>query len=243
MKAIILAAGRGSRMNSATDHQPKCFSKLHGKRLIEWQLEALQQAGIDDITIVRGYLAEAFQYCCKYIENPRWQETNMFRSLYTARDVLLSSTCIVSYSDIIYSSNSVRRLLESVDDIAMTYDPNWLSLWSLRFSDPLSDAETFKINTLGYVTEIGSRPQVVEEIQGQYMGLCRFTSMGWRIVEKSLSKFSEQDVDIMDMTGLFRHLILSGIKIKGIKIHEPWYEVDSLADLEKYHRIDRNALL
>ena len=58
MKAIILAAGRGSRMKSLTDEQPKCLIELRGKTLLEWQLGALREAGIAEIGIVTGYKRE-----------------------------------------------------------------------------------------------------------------------------------------------------------------------------------------
>lgn len=242
MKAIILAAGRGSRMQGMTERQPKCFVELHGKRLIEWQIDAFRQAGIDEIFIVCGYLSEVFHYPCHYFENVRWQETNMVRSLETAREILMSSNCIVSYSDIVYSSRSIQCLLDRVEDIAITYDPNWLKLWTLRFEDPLSDAETFKIDTLGYLTEIGNRPQTISEIEGQYMGLCRFSPSGWRIVDRFLSDLSTPQVDKMDMTHLFKTLIKLGVKIKGVPINEPWYEIDSVSDLEKYNVIQNDYL-
>ena len=52
MKAIILAAGRGSRMKLLTDEIPKCLVKLRGKSLLDWQLSALRAAGITDIALV-----------------------------------------------------------------------------------------------------------------------------------------------------------------------------------------------
>ena len=58
MKAIILAAGRGSRMQNLTQKQPKCLVNLRGKALLDWQLEALRAAGISEIAIVTGYKRE-----------------------------------------------------------------------------------------------------------------------------------------------------------------------------------------
>ncbi|MFZ9450262.1 MAG: NTP transferase domain-containing protein, partial [Alphaproteobacteria bacterium] len=58
MRAIILAAGRGSRMRQLTDERPKCLVPLRGRPLLEWQLEALRGAGIREIGIVTGYRRE-----------------------------------------------------------------------------------------------------------------------------------------------------------------------------------------
>ena len=55
MKAIILAAGRGSRMGAFTKDKHKCLLKVEGKRLIDWQIEALINCGLKDIGIVTGY--------------------------------------------------------------------------------------------------------------------------------------------------------------------------------------------
>ena len=59
MKAIILAAGRGSRLGGLSDDNPKCFNEVGGKKLLEWQIAALNSSGIKDIVIVTGYKSKA----------------------------------------------------------------------------------------------------------------------------------------------------------------------------------------
>lgn len=58
MKAIILAAGQGTRLRPLTDHKPKCLVELAGKPMLEHQLTTLRGAGINEIHIVAGYCAE-----------------------------------------------------------------------------------------------------------------------------------------------------------------------------------------
>lgn len=234
MKAIILAAGRGSRMQSLTADQPKCFTEIHGKKLIEWQMDALKNSGIKNIGIVRGYLANSFNFDVAYFDNARWSETNMLMSLVMAKDWLISDTCIISYSDIVYSSKTVERLVTGGGDISITYDPSWLKLWSLRFDDPLSDAETFKLNGNSELIEIGGRAQSVEEIEGQFMGLLKFTPKGWSIIENYLNTLTQEACDKMDMTKLLKGLLSRGESISAIRIEEPWYEVDNEKDLSEY---------
>jgi N-acetyl-alpha-D-muramate 1-phosphate uridylyltransferase len=60
MKALILAAGRGERMRPLTDHTPKPLIEVRGKRLIEWHLEALAQAGVRDVVVNTAWLEEQF---------------------------------------------------------------------------------------------------------------------------------------------------------------------------------------
>lgn len=82
MKAIILAAGRGSRMGGLTDTQPKGLVSLRGKPLLEWQLASLRAAGIHEIALVTGYRHEALSpYGLPMFHNPDWRRTNMVTSL------------------------------------------------------------------------------------------------------------------------------------------------------------------
>ena len=236
MKAIILAAGRGSRMGDLTARLPKCRTVLHGKELIQWQLDSLRGGGVGEIAIVRGYLAETFDFNLTYFENKRWAETNMIMSLIAAKDWLDSGTCITSYSDIVYSVDAVNVLKKASGDIVITYDPNWEGLWSMRFEDPLSDAETFKLEG-DKVVEIGNQASSTTDIEGQYMGLVKFTPSGWRYVWDYLSQFNQAEKDSMDMTMLLKGLIASGIKVQAKPINDRWFEVDSCVDLELYSRL------
>ncbi len=212
-------------MKGLTEKQPKCRAVLHGKQLIEWQLEALERSGIVDISVVRGYLADNFQYPLKYFENSRWAETNMVVSLMAACEWLEGDTCIVSYSDIVYRPECIRILANSDADIAVAYDPNWERLWGMRFEDPLSDAETFRLDG-DNVIEIGGKTMRIEDIQGQYLGLLRFTPKGWGTVSKYICEQPPEVNDQLDMTGLLRALIDQGVTITGVPIESNWYEVD-----------------
>jgi len=236
MKAIILAAGRGSRMKKYTDDRPKCLVELHGKPLLDWQLDALRDAGIDEIAIVTGYKRELLTgRGLVEFYNSRWAETNMVSSLACAQDWLLREPCIVSYSDIFYEASAVRSLMNSQARLAVTYDPHWQKLWERRFADPLLDAETFRINTDHTLAEIGNKPKSVEEVEGQYMGLLRFTPDGWAEVLRIRAGLASSVCDKMHMTGTLQRVIESGrIGIEAISYESAWGEVDSADDLMAY---------
>mgnify|MGYP003993207777 FL=1 len=73
MKAIILAAGRGSRMGGLTEELPKCLVQLHGKTLLEWQIAALRRGGVEEIAIVTGYRRKQLaKYGLVEFYNERW---------------------------------------------------------------------------------------------------------------------------------------------------------------------------
>ncbi len=233
MKAIILAAGRGSRMKDLTDDQPKCLVEVQGKALLDWQLDAINGAGITDIAIVSGYKRELLaDRGIVEFHNPRWADTNMVSSLACAQEWLKVGPCIVSYSDIFYTAAAVSALMSSDSDIAITYDPNWLELWKDRFADPLDDAETFKVDEDGFLTEVGNKPKIVTEIEGQYMGLLRFSPKGWAEVERVCAGLSKAERDRIHMTGTIQRVIEFGqTQIEALPYLGKWGEVDSENDL------------
>lgn len=236
MKAIILAAGRGSRMRNLTDERPKCLVELRGKTLLDWQLEALRATGIADIAIVTGYKRELLaNRGLVEFHNARWAETNMVSSLACAQAWLQAGPCIVSYSDIFYGPLAVQSLMTSIASLAVTYDPNWLVHWTKRFDDPLLDAETFRMTPEHVLTEIGNKPKTVDEVQGQYMGLLRFTPDGWAEVLRIRAGLTSEQCDKMHMTGTLQRVIEAHrICIEAVPYHGGWGEIDSKEDMDVY---------
>jgi choline kinase len=236
MKAIILAAGRGSRMKALTDEQPKCFTEVRGKRLIDWQIDALRASGVLEIGIVTGYRRESFEeFGCQLFYNDRWESTQMVQSLRCASDWLNGGDCVVSYSDIFYSPAGVLSLIECMADIAITYDANWLQVWSRRFANPLDDAETFRFDSAMKLTEIGGRPDNVDQVMGQYMGLLKFTPSGWRLSMDEFSQLTALEQDRIHMTGLLGLIIARKPgSVEVVAYADEWGEVDSQEDLEAY---------
>lgn len=237
MKAIILAAGRGTRMAHLTEDQPKCLVELRGRALFDWQIESLRGAGISDIAVVTGYRREllATRGLTEF-HNPRWAETNMVSSLACAESWLTTGPCVVSYSDIFYEPGPVRSLIESSAALAVTYDPNWLQLWEERFGDPLLDAETFRLAPDGVtLVNIGQKPKTVDEVQGQYMGLLRYTPVGWQEVERIRQSLTAEARDRVHMTGMLQKVLDAGqVPVHALPTVEPWGEVDTAEDLAVY---------
>lgn len=245
MKALILAAGRGSRMRDMTDEAPKCLVRLKGKPLLEWQITALEAAGINDIGIVTGYRQELLSnYGLQEFHNPRWAETNMVSSLECAQEWLANEPCIVSYSDIFYEPAAVRLLMESTATMAVTYDPNWLSLWTARFGDPLLDAETFRINENEVLVEIGGKPKAVKEVQGQYMGLLKFTPQAWVEIQNMRAELDPTRRDKMHCTGTLQAMIERGnVPVQAVRYEGKWGEIDTPSDLDVFQRTVDLSLL
>ncbi len=244
MRAVILAAGRGSRMGSVGDTGPKCLVELAGKALLDRQLAALSAAGASELGIVRGYRADLLArpgLVC--FDNPRWSDTNMVLSLATAETWLSTGPVIVSYADIFYRREVVRELAAAVGELVIAYDLGWKRLWTRRFDNPLSDAETFRVSPSGRLLEIGARADRIEAIQGQYMGLLKFTPAAWRAVSQLLNGLDPALRDSLDMTGLLRRLLQRDYPVETLATEGNWGEIDSPADLALYERMARDGEL
>ena len=236
-QAVILAAGRGSRMGKATKFSHKCLTMLNDKTLLNWQLESLTKAGINDITVVRGYMSEMLVGDFKTAENSRWAETNMVATLFCAPK--FEHDTIISYSDIVYKSNHIKDLIEKDGDIVITSDIDWYSLWSSRFEDPLEDAESFQ--TKGDIlTEIGKKSKELKNIHGQFMGLIKFSPRGWEIASNFYKSLKKNLQDDLDMTSLLSMLINKNFEIKVSFVNGGWCEVDSYEDAMLYESLLEN---
>lgn len=113
-KAIFMAAGFGSRMVPVTLNTPKPLIKVHGKRIMETLLDAVLDAGITDITIVRGYLGEQFELLLrkypmiKFLENPIYNEANNISSAYVVRD-MLANAYVLESDLLLYNKKIIRK--------------------------------------------------------------------------------------------------------------------------------------
>lgn len=234
-QGLILAAGRGSRMREMTSERPKCLLELAGKALLDWQIAAFRQAGIERIFIVGGYRWETLFKHTGYetFINVEWERTNMVETLLCAQEILGISETIISYADIVYHGEIVSKLMNNPADISITYDLLWEDLWKERFSDPLKDAETFRVDQ-GQLREIGKTPLEISEIEGQYMGLLKFNPEGWERIFEILKKLPLENRKKMDMTTLLQHLIEREIPIEGVPVLGKWCEVDQPEDLLLY---------
>ncbi len=245
MRGLILAAGRGSRMGPLGEGRPKCLVELEGHPLLERQVAALRAGGAEQIGIVRGYRAQMLEFAgITTFTNARWEQTNMVMSLAAAAAWLREGPVIVSYADIFYRAALISALRSTPGELVITYDRQWRSLWSRRFADPLSDAETFRVDAKGTLLEIGGKTQRIEDIQGQYMGLLKFTPPAWQSVETLLDGLDAATRDRLDMTSLLRRLLAAGSpRIQTCATDAGWGEIDNPGDVELYQEMIHSGQL
>ena len=248
-KVILLVAGEGKRLRPYTLDKPKCMVEINGVSLIDRQIKTLKTAGLNDFLFIGGYKSEMLERKdIKLKINSRYYETNMVWTLFSAEEDLVGDV-IVSYGDIVYSQEILQALINSKEDIAVVVDKDWESYWRARNEDPLNDAETLRLDLSGKITEIGKRPKTVEEIQGQYIGLMKFSENGISNIKAvfhkavKFGKLLEKPVEESYMTDLLQACIDKNIVVSSVIVNGGWIEVDTVSDLHSTTTLDRiNAL-
>lgn len=244
-RAIILAAGSGSRLMPYTEGRPKGMVALAGQPLLERQIATLRQVGITEITLVGGYQAWHLErFDCPIVLNPEYASTNMVASLHKAEALFDgSSDLVICYSDIIYEPAVLNALLADTGDITVAADKSWQTLWHARMEDPLSDAESFLLHPDGSIAELGRKAANIDEIEGQYIGLIRVAASAQKCffeLYESLDKnhsYEGQPFNNLYLTGYLQMLIESGWSLKPAWIENGWLEIDTVGDLQIYYRM------
>lgn len=136
-RAVFIAAGFGSRLVPITLNTPKPLVRVNGKRIIDTLIDACLEAGINEIYIVRGYLAEQFDQLLykypmiKFLENPSYNEANNISSAMVARYLLQNA--YVFESDLIISNPSIITKYHYTSDV--------LGIWKDRTDDWCLDVD------------------------------------------------------------------------------------------------------
>lgn len=250
-RAVILAAGEGTRLRPHTDHLPKTLVPLAGRSLLARQMAVLALAGVDDISLVAGYQAERLAGLGpRVFFNDRFATTNMVESLYCAKALFDGSDdVLVAYGDIAYEPRLLAALLKTVAPVSVVVDLGWLDLWRLRMDDPLADAETLRLTSSGDILELGRKPRSMADIEGQYIGLFkvdRAFAAGFFVRYEALSEspvFEGRPTEKMYMTSYLQHLIDEGVRVRAVPVQHGWLEVDTVADLARYEAAAADGML
>ena len=230
--------------------------EVNGKSIIERQLSVMYNCGIreEDITIVAGYKGDVLQRLFRdtkmnIIINSDYENTNMVCSLMCARKIMEGEEDIlISYGDIIYSEDVLRKVLRSEEEASVIVDDGWYSYWAERCENPLDDAETLLFDEESYLVEIGQKTTDLSRVQSQYIGLMRFKGKGMESVLALADEAEERSrkgmplwrtsrtYQKMYMTDLLQGLIDEGSKLKAVHINRGWFEIDDCEDLKVVER-------
>lgn len=244
MKAIILAAGQGTRLKKYTQDLPKGMLNFMGKTVIERQIETYRSAGISDIIVVKGFAGDKINYeGIKYYTNEEYASTNMVESLVRAKEEF-NDDIIISYSDILFEKAMLEELMKNDSDYVVAVDDNWKEYWLARYGKIDFDTESLEIDTGNNIISIGKENPKLEEIDSRYIGLLKFSSVG---MEKILAILDNDYEEYLDkpwkqsgktirnayMTDLLHAISETGVKVKAHRFNNGWVEFDTNEDYEK----------
>ena len=245
MKAIIIAAGMGSRLNPLTNDKPKCLLELAGKSLLQHQIDTLKFCGITDISVIKGYKKEKINYSgLKYYINNDYQNNNILNSLFYAEKEM-DDEFIALYSDILFNKSVVEKLLKVQNDISVVVDTDWRDYYQGRTKHPIEEAENVVIQD-GRIIKIGKH-LTVKESDGEFTGIAKFSKRGGEIFRREFQRVKNkfwgkpfqkaQTFEKAYLTDMFQELIDRDIDVYPVKIRKNWWEIDTEEDLEKVRRM------
>lgn len=223
-QAVILAAGGGRRLGDAARGLPKCLLSVGGRPLLEHQLAALGEIGVEEVCVVAGYGAEEVGACvagrCTMVLNPCWSETNSLYSLWLARHWVRGDELFVLNSDVL-AHHDVYHRLASAPGSALAYDA----------SSGLED-EHMKVWVEGGVLRAISKCLAPPRISGENVGLLHFERRAARRVLNEagvlVAAGHKRAWAVEALDRLLPRLDVRCVDVAGL----PWVEIDSEADLE-----------
>lgn len=243
MKAIIIAAGIGKRMNELTDDMPKCLLEFNKKPLLEVQLDTLRQNGIEDISIIVGYKREKIKYPeLKYYVNNRYEHNDILHSLFYAEKEM-DDEFIVSYSDILYDTSVLKKLLKNDEDISIVVDVDWRKYYEGRKDHPIDEAENVIFDSDKRVVKIGKIIQNKDAANGEFIGMIKCSKKGANIFKNHFNKLKQlyygkpfQEAPVFEkayLTDMIQDLTDSGILVHCVTINGGWKEIDTVEDYKR----------
>ncbi|MFQ5566187.1 MAG: NTP transferase domain-containing protein [Paracoccaceae bacterium] len=227
--AVILSAGQGKRLSPLTDARPKCLVPISGRPILEWQVRALATAGIDEISVVTGFCADAVEAMLmttnvpaevRTIYNPFYTVADNIGSCWAAKDLIGADTLLLN-GDTLFEPDIVSRLLErAVAPISVTID-----------NKDIYDADDMKIRREGdRLTAIGKTLE--SPVDGEAIGMIRFQGDGGnRFVTAMRAALNDQEMLNRWYLSIVDELAREGgvgvVSIAGLT----WSEIDFPRDL------------
>lgn len=229
MRAIILAAGMGTRLRPLTNDTPKSLVKVAGEPMAERQIKFLKEKGIDDIIVVTGYMHEKFEYLkqkynVKLIYNDKYNVYNNVYTMYLVRDYLQDS--YVTEADVYMVTNYFKGNLNTSTYFSGIKD-DFASEWKLHFHD---DGRVYEI-------EVGPGTDYIMS------GVSYWTKEDGLYIKKKL----EEIIDSGDFKNVYWDDVV-GKYMKALNVYiekigsDEWFEIDSLEDLKKAEEHIKNNI-
>ena len=242
-KALIIAAGLGSRLKKHTENLPKCMLDFGGKTLLQRQIDAYNKNNIKDISLIRGYKKEKINYKgLRYFENKDYRNNNILNSIFYAEKII-NGNIIISYSDILFDPIVVQRTIDSNHDISVVVDIDWRGYYVGRKDHPISEAENVIFNSNNEVEKIGKINTGNEDVHGEFIGMIKLSNRGAETFKEHFHRLKKiywnkpfQRAQIFQkayLTDFIQELVDIGIKVHCVIIESGWKEIDTVEDYKK----------
>lgn len=251
MKALILAGGLGTRLGKYAENLPKCMLEFGGKSLIQRQVETYRKAGIDDIVIIRKYLAEKIDIPnVRFIDETNY-ETHMVVGLFEARKEF-TDDIILSYGDLLFEQRILEKTINSQVDVGVVVDTDWKDYWIARYGNWREDSESMILDE-DRIISLGVSNPSPKEMHARYVGMIKFSK---KIMQKMINIYNQAKRNFWNkpwyqslsfkkayMTDFIQALIDNKIDVRAIKIKKGWLEFDTKKDYELYLKLLKNGIL
>lgn len=230
-RAIILAAGKGTRMASYSNRSPKSLLEFKGEPLLSRQLGSLSDAGVKDFVVVGGYMfdrlrdfVEKSTYDIKLIFNPFYAVTNSIASLWFARKYLEGDVFITN-ADTYFSKDIYRKLIDNRNNFVFGVDESKKNDMDYRVT--LADGE---------VLDMGKDISDAEAM-AEYIGIALIRQNGVTLFRELLENVIASENFNLWWEDLFIELLAKGHKISYTDVTgDLWFEIDELRDYRRCQR-------
>ena len=239
MKAIILAAGRGSRLGNYTKELPKALVDINGKSLIERQIHLFQKNNITQIFIVRGYMKEKFNLDnIQFIDDDDYTNHDQLGSLMAAQEKI-SGEVLISFADLVFDENILQQILDVNEDISLALDLDWQKKYDGQENNQFPALAEIENNRIIRLSE--KEDLVRNNFCAEFFGILKLSSRGSEILNEIINKnknYKNQFHDsvsfnVAKLPDIIQEIIESDIIVTPIFIRGKWIEVDTPKDLEK----------
>ncbi len=240
MKAIILAAGVGSRIPSVSKYKPKCFVEINGKTILQQLMDVFHAVGIKDISIVIGYKRGMIQQKfrgenIKWYVNPLYRSTGMLESLYCAKKEF-DDDCLIVYGDVYIKEKVAKRLAGCSGDFCIAIDQKVIPTKREDAFETYSGKTFRKGKTMvklkkEEITQIGKN---IITADGIYIGLLKVSRQKAKEIMAEMDILKKKDTFRMfpSPSYLLQLLLEKGERMNAVKVsHKDYAEIDYVADL------------
>jgi len=253
-KAVIIAAGMGSRLRPFTDNIPKCLVSVAGKPMLLRALEKFRKVGVEEFIIIRGYKANVFDEWkdqfgkgVTFVDNLDYEKNNILVSFFKAEPYFAKEESFYfSYADIIYAQDVMDKLADAKGDFCHIVDKDYAKIYEGRTDHPLSQGELCTVDAQGFIEKVGKCSCDYDKAIGEFIGLGKISGNGVKLLVDTYHELLKEYEGTTDkpfvraknwnqtyVCDMLEYLIeKKKAKMVPVIIEGRWREIDTVQDKE-----------